>query len=153
MKIERFRQILAAYGTREAQWPIDERNEALELVQTDAKCAQLLEAHRELDDVLDGYIPLSATIFVEHILERLPKPITDRLVNWLLPKARRDIWKPATASVLPLVLGILIGSSTLLDSLSLVDDTLAIDWDEEIYLLALDDNGHSNELLEDSTDE
>lgn len=153
MKIERFRQILNAYGTRDAHWPGDEREQALNLVRTDPKCAQLLEVHRELDDVLDGYIPASATVSVESIIEGLPKPAIERLINWLLPAMGRDLWRPAMASALPLLLGIFIGSSTLLDGLSLVNEPWAMDWDEEIYLLALDDNGNSAEFFEEIIDE
>jgi hypothetical protein len=67
----------------------------------------------------------------------LPVPLIDQIIGWLIPDVSSQIWRPAIAGSLPLILGMIIGASTMG---SFLDDTgTENNWDEEIYLFALDD--------------
>lgn len=147
MNIERFQQILDAYGTREDNWPGEERQAAQLLVQSNAECASLLLRYHSVDDYLDEYLPRKPSALQEKILQDLPGSIIDRIVNWLIPDVRADYWRPIIAGSLPLVVGVMLGTSTLgglLDTTGVVDN-----WEDEIYLLALDDSINGAELLDE----
>ena len=137
MNLKRFQQLLDAYGTREENWPREEKEAARSLRQSNPQCERLLQRYRPLDDYLDEYVTRIPSGLSNKILSGLPMPLIDRIVNWLIPDVKSEIWKPAIAGSLPLILGMMLGASaigSLLDSVESDNN-----WDEEIYLLALDD--------------
>lgn len=147
MNIERFQQILDAYGSREDNWPREERPAAQLLLQSNTECVSLLRRYHSVDDYLDEYVPRVPSALRQKILQRLPGSIIDTIVNWLIPDVRSDFWRPVIAGSLPLVMGVMLGTSTLGDLL----DSTAVDdnWEEEIYLLALDDTVNGMEIIDE----
>ena len=147
MNIERFQQILDAYGSREDNWPREERQAAQLLLQSNTECVSLLRRCPSVDDYLDEYVPRVPSALRQKILQRLPGSIIDTIVNWLIPDVRSDFWRPVIAGSLLLVMGVMLGTSTLGDLL----DSTAVDdnWEEEIYLLALDDTVNGMEIVDE----
>ena len=140
MKIDRFTQILEAYGTDQDNWPQDERYAARQLLQSSDECSAILESLSTLDDRLDEYLPRHPVVSSQRILESLPRPVIDRIINWLIPDPGVKLWRPLMAGSLPLVLGAIIGVSTLGELFGLENSAEA--WEDEIYLLALDDSAY-----------
>ena len=144
MKIDRFTRILEAYGTDEDNWPQDERHAARQLLQSSDECSAILDSFSALDDRLDEYLPRPSVVSSQRILENLPRPVIDRIINWLIPDPGVKLWRPLMAGSLPLVLGVIIGASTLGELVGLEDS--AENWEDEIYLLALDDSTYPTSL-------
>ncbi len=147
MNTERFRQILDAYGTREDNWPVDERRAAKLLLQSDTECYQLLQHYRSVDAYLDEYVPRTPVGLQDRILDNLPGSIIDVIVNWLIPEIKSDFWRPVIAGSLPLVVGVILGTSTLGSLLDTAEPTG--NWEEEIYLLALDATANEVEVFDE----
>jgi hypothetical protein len=144
MKIDRFTRILEAYGTDEDNWPQDERHAARQLLQSSDECSAILESFSALDVRLDEYLPRHSDVSSQRILERLPRPVIDRIINWLIPDPGAKLWRPVMAGSLPLVLGLIIGSSTLGELPGL--ENSAENWEDELYLMALDDSAYPMSL-------
>lgn len=142
MNIDRFTQILEAYGTREANWPEDERHDAMRLLQSSDSCSALLQSHQSLDDLLDDYQPRASLLSSRHILRCLPQPLIDRFISWLIPGQGENLWRPLLAGTLPLVVGVIIGTSSLGDLPGSEINESATIWEDEIYLLVLDDSAY-----------
>ncbi len=53
MAIERFREILSAYGCKEQNWPAAERKKANDFITADENARKLLEEMNSLDSILD----------------------------------------------------------------------------------------------------
>ncbi len=140
MKIDRFTRILEAYGTNEDNWPQDERHAARQLLQSSDECSAILKSFSTLDYRLDEYLPRHSVVSSMSILESLPRPVIDRIISWLIPGPGENPWRPLMAGSLPLVLGIIIGASTLGELFGFEDS--ADNWEDEIYLLALDDSAY-----------
>ena len=112
--LERFKDLVAAYGADPARWPERERLAALDLLQRSADARSVMEEARAIDRLLD----LSPTTSVSsdlqtRILAALPQGgssgsgITAFLAS-LLPG--RPAWVPAAAFALSLALGIGAGA-------------------------------------------
>lgn len=144
MKIDRFTRILEAYGTHEDNWPADERHAARQLLQSSDECSAILESFSALDDRLHGYLPRPPVVSSQDILDSLPRPLIDRIISWLIPDPGENPWRPLMAGSLPLVLGVIIGASTLGDMFEFNDS--ATNWEDEIYLLALNDSAYPMSL-------
>lgn len=105
MDNERFAQLVAAYGGRAEAWPAAERAGAEALLRADPAARRLAADARRLDGWLDTWTVVPAT----------PAAIAPgrsrllRLLDWLRPRAPGDLWRPALASALPVVLGFAIG--------------------------------------------
>lgn len=146
MNINRFTQILEAYGTRQDNWPQDERNAAIRLLQSNDACMAILRSYRPLDDQLNEYLPRPSLVSTQDILDSLPRPMIDRILSWLIPGPGEDLWRPLMAGSLPLILGVIIGASSLGGLLGIEINDSAENWQDEIYLLALDDSAYSTSL-------
>lgn len=147
MNTERFHQILDAYGTREDNWPPDERQAAQLLLQSDKECYQLLQRYRFVDAYLDEYVPRTPIGIQDKILDSLSVSVIDLIVNWLIPEIKSEFWRPVIAGSLPLVVGVILGTSTLGSLLDTAEPTG--NWEEEIYLLALDDTANGVEVVDE----
>lgn len=149
MSPERLRDLLDNYGSRESNWPSElresmraaldslERNNSLERWDSlepgeSLELRVALREARELDELLDSYAPPLAQL-EQRILEALPQPLLERLFSWLVPERGSELWRPALAAALPLLLGVTLGLNGLLSE----SDT-GVDWAaQEQYLLAL----------------
>lgn len=145
MNHNRLRSIIEAYGTREENWPDEERADALALLGVDKPAQQLLADYSFVDEALDSLDAMPGADLRDRILQRLqPRHWVDRCIAWLLPdidELREYFWRPVLAASLPLVTGLLLGASTLTTNLTsdLAADT-SFSWEDELTLLALDNS-------------
>lgn len=146
MNIDRFIRIMEAYGTDEGNWPRDERLAAKQLLQSSDECVAILKSYRSLDALLNDYLPRRPVVSTRQILDSLPRPLVDRIINWLIPGPIENLWRPLMAGSLPLVLGVIIGTSASGEIFSFEASQSAVNWEDEIYLLALDDSAFSTGL-------
>lgn len=140
MNIDTFDKLLASYGTVEANWPVDVRDAAREFLSVSAEARALVDRYAPLDTALDKYTVAPNTAKVREILlSRTSRSnIIDRITAWLLPESANlhAIWRPALVASLPLILGIILGSTLSLGSTDNTTDT----WSNEISLVALSNN-------------
>ncbi|MDP5054620.1 MAG: hypothetical protein NWP69_12580, partial [Congregibacter sp.] len=131
MSPEQLRELLDTYGSREQRWPADQRQDMRACLDAFPQMQQQLLAARELDAMLDGYVPpvvdLEAHIFAalpRSLSDRLSDRWSDRLLNWLLPDVPTLWWRPALAAALPLVVGLVIG----MESQSIATASISSQW-------------------------
>jgi hypothetical protein len=139
--IERFSQLLDAYGGDAKRWPLEERAPALKLLEVSSEAYCLQQSAQTLDNLLDS-IPISSptTALRNRIIAKIhksTKPTKDAwqwLMEWLLGTTPLEhILRPAFALAIPLLLGITIGLN--LTALPEIDEQQWVE--EEINLLAL----------------
>ncbi|MDM8560483.1 hypothetical protein [Candidatus Parabeggiatoa sp. HSG14] len=140
--IERFSQLLDAYGGDAKRWPLEERAAALKLLEVSSEAHHLQQSALTLDNLLNR-IPISSptTALRNHIIAKIQKstkPTKDAwqwLVEWLLGTTTLEhVLRPAFALALPLLLGITIGLN--LTALPEIDEQQWV-FEDEINLLAL----------------
>ena len=111
MTIERFRDLLDAYGANPARWPQAERASALALLEMSAEARSLCDAEAAFDGLIDfaDTAPVTAQLEARILATQargragIPKILTD-----LWPG--RSAWVPATALALSLALGLAVGT-------------------------------------------
>jgi hypothetical protein len=110
----RFEQIVAAYGSRPAAWPQEQRDAALAFMEASEEARALLEQESRLDLMLDAAPSIEPSRALrERILQAAPRPrssLADRLDRWasgLWPFGRN--WQPAAVLATAAVLGIAAG--------------------------------------------
>lgn len=137
MNIETFDRLLQSYGTSESHWPAEMRDAARQLLADDDQARALVERYAPLDAALDKYAvnPNMARIRAALVAQVGRKNIIDRITDWLLPQSGNlhAFWRPALAAALPLILGIILGSTLSFGSTSNTTDT----WNNEMSLVAL----------------
>jgi hypothetical protein len=132
MNLQRFTEILEAYGGDPNHWPEDERESALAFKSTNPQAMALVEETIALDQLLESLVvPESdhAKLAREIQLQvaNTSSPV-DKFIRWLFPE-RRSLLRPAAVACLPVILGIMIGyQESSSDELSL---------EEELALLAV----------------
>jgi len=117
MSLERFEELVDAYGASSDRWPDHDRAAALALVADDGDAAALLEAAQGMDDLLDLAPPVEepAPALRRRVLEAAPQPRQtwlerlDQLTARLWPFSPR--WQPATGLAAAAVLGIVVGTA------------------------------------------
>lgn len=131
--LQRFAEVLEAYGAEAQHWPADERSMLLELTSGSEQAAGMLAQARQLDQLLDQYtVEESDTALRRLILETIPAESRfDKMLTWLWPGSKSLIWQPALAVSVTLTFGILLGAFW--SPLDPVDD-----WDTEgLYVMGL----------------
>ena len=131
--LQRFAEVLEAYGANAQHWPQNERFLLLELIAQSEEAREMLDQAQQLDQLLDQYIIAEADDkLLQRVLDTIPAPsLFDQILKWLWPEQKSLIWKPALAVSLPLVFGILLGSMWI--PLNPVDD-----WDAEgMYVMGM----------------
>lgn len=123
---ERLQELLDAYGSREDRWPEDKREDMRACLAAFPRMQQELTAAREVDALLDSYVPEPAYL-QDRIVKALPDSVLERLLAWLLPQTPRLWWRPVFAATLPLVLGVATG----LESQSLMYTSPVSDWEQQ----------------------
>lgn len=142
MDLNDFTTLLSTYGTIEANWPEPMREAARKFADSNTEAAALLSRYRALDDAMSRYeVPLNQSKIRAGIMARInaPRPgIIDRVAGWLFPDLTdlHAIWRPALAATLPLVIGIILGSTISIDTTADKSQT----WNDEISMVALSDN-------------
>ncbi len=139
MNTDDLKQLINAYGTRAENWPDDKRQAALALIASDESAGVLLSRLAPLDEALDRFEVQPDVKRIEaDILARLPRPartgLLDTLIEWLIPDGATPtaMFRPALAAMLPLLVGVALGSNINID-----DTDLSYSTDEEILLLSL----------------
>lgn len=140
MNLDTFTKLLDSYGTVEANWPADVRSDALEFVTENEAARALLLQYAPLDQALDMYtIGLDVDRIRTALLAKVgPRNLFDRVTAWLLPEPAnlQAFWRPAVVASLPLILGIILGSTLSLGNTESYTDS----WSDEISMVALSSN-------------
>lgn len=138
MDMDRFKQLIAAYGASFERWPQEERYAAREFSAFNEEANALLREADALDEMLDTYRVESADAITQKLLARLPerrRSLLDRFIDWLLPEPGDmgpRFRRPAILAGLALTVGIILGGTLPLDS----TDNASV-WQEELYVMAL----------------
>ncbi|OGT74876.1 MAG: hypothetical protein A3H44_15280 [Gammaproteobacteria bacterium RIFCSPLOWO2_02_FULL_57_10] len=143
MKItpERFATIVEVYGSQPEHWPVEERAEASAFLAQNPSAQALVAEYQSLDAWLDQYRVPALPALEAHVLSQARNVSTgnafDRLMDWLLPHSGRVlawVWRPAMVACLPLICGIYLA-----DYFSFGIESPQNSWEEELYLLSLND--------------
>ena len=139
MTIERFSQLLEAYGGNAKRWPIEEQFAALKLLEQSVEARRLQQSALTLDNLLNRVQISPPTAALRKRILAKVYPLTSQAQDawqWFLQlivgtTPREHVWRPAVALATPLLLGIVIGWLTPLPE---YDNG----WlEEEVSLLAL----------------
>ena len=140
MNLETFTKLLDSYGTVEANWPAEVRGEAVAFVTENEAARSLLLQYAPLDQALDRYTVRPDIDRMRAVLMAKVgrKNLFDRVTAWLMPEPGnlQAIWRPAVAATLPLILGIILGSTLSLGN----TDSYTESWSDEISMVALSTN-------------
>ncbi len=116
MTLDQLNEILNIYGGDDRRWPMESREQCLQLIATDPAAKSLLDQHQALDTQLKElpapqFPGLEQRVLTQELPPRVPG-LTDRLVNWLIPpgQSASKLFRPAFAACLPLLLGIVVGN-------------------------------------------
>ncbi len=144
MNLQRFEQLIAAYGSQAHHWPVAERQAALSWLQQQPDNALYCQA-QQLDMLLNQSVaPLPAPQLYANILAKIcPTPFRDGyfyLCHWLWGESQwQHCWRPALLLGLPLLLGLFAsGLST-----PSVEDLLWLDLEQSWVLMIA---GHEMDL-------
>lgn len=142
MKIERFRQIVEAYGVNPRRWPPDERESAEYCLDSSQEASRFISEYALLDEKLDSYLmSVPAELenrILENILEQSGDWLSD-LMEWLMPSTEQFtflIWRPALVVSVLFCAGIFIGINTGSDTQG-DPDNITLMWEDEAYWIAL----------------
>lgn len=143
MSKQDFSDILDRYGADSAAWPARHRAACLALLDQDPQAQELLREHEQLANALDQLLVPPMPALAERVLNQaLPvrtRSLLDRTLDWLLPAKlfSAQIWRPAFAACLPLVIGIVVGNYF---SFGVTAENQGFEyWDDELYVLSLND--------------
>lgn len=116
LSMQRFEQLIDAYGSDPQRWPPAEREAALKLVDESAEAALLMQQSAWLDETLDHYeAPAFDQLTARIVRQKLPEQHTgwmEQLIRWLVPSVSSSVsgwWRPAALACLPLAMGLLMG--------------------------------------------
>ena len=141
MNIERFAQIVAAYGVSSKAWPEEERDDAIRFLESSIRAQFLFKDQQKLDQRLDAY--LSEDIHLDKLRNKILLSATglsdqgksgfiDGILEWLLPDNPADFWRPALAATLPLIVGTLLGMNIETSGLDSIES-----WEDELEIMAI----------------
>lgn len=137
----RFEQIVTAYGSESARWPVSERETALHYLAEHPAALALVEEYRELNHLLDAMqVPALAQMerrVIRSLQEATRDSLLDKVLDWLLPGQERGMawaWRPALVACLPLICGIYMANFY-----SFGIEGAENSWQEELYLISMND--------------
>ena len=140
MTLNRFSQLVAAYGGESQRWPLEEQVAAAQLLKTSAEARQLQQAALNLDKLLNQVTAVPPSLKLRHrILAAIPPPKQPDLDIWqwlsellLGTTLGEHIWRPAITLLIPLLLGVVMGFS-----LASSTNNVSGEVDEELNLFGL----------------
>jgi hypothetical protein len=147
MSLQRFTALVDAYGGDLGRWPESERKSACLLIEHNVHAQSLLAEASGLDNELDKFV-LPAFSGLETKLNNQALPshpplFMERLASWMIPQPGHvltQLWRPAAAACLPLVLGLYIGGQIEIGAgLKATDVYFVSSEEEELYLISLSD--------------
>lgn len=122
LSMQRFEQLVEAYGSDTQRWPADEREAALQLLHRSPEAVILLQQSAWLDSALDQYDTPAFEQLDSRILQQsLParrSGLLERCLGWLVPPSvsLANLWRPTALACLPLMMGLFMGLQTQLFS-------------------------------------
>lgn len=142
--------LLGAYGADPKRWPA-ERREALDRAIADhAGLKELVEQQAALDRDLNAY-RVTPSITVDEVVARVASAQASNAVSssgwlegfldWLLPPDQLVLWRGATAALIPLFIGLWLGSTDVAEQEQwwVVEQGLfSADYGFDVYRLDLD---------------
>ena len=140
MNLDQFKQLIQSYGVQPAHWPSEVREAASERLASDPAAKAMVASEASLDDALNRYhTEFDTSKLKSAILAHLPREsaairLLDRVLDFLIPTDLTliHLMRPALVATLPLVIGVVLGSTVSLDTQG---DTVS--FEDEIYMLAL----------------
>lgn len=135
------RRVIDVYGGSPERWPNSVRASALALCAENAELADYRANAQRLDRQLDR-LEVRASFDVAALCARLPDQTpavvasrwvisVDKLLHWCFPTDRNHWWQPASAAMLSVAFGVLLGWQGVVDLRSSEDWTT-----EEQYLFS-----------------
>ena len=120
MNLERFRELMDAYGGDPRRWPPMERGPAAELLAASAEARAMLAEAAALDRLLDGApsmapVALDAERLIAHVTAAAQDRPSFRPVGGMRP-ASRGLWLRAASLAAATVLGFVVGWTELADT-------------------------------------
>lgn len=117
MNLQRFEQLIDAYGSDPQRWPPAERPAALRLLADSPEAAQWLQQSLWLDEALDQCVPPAFEQLTTRLLQmplpaQHPAGVFERLMRWLVPAQPAEFaewWRPAALACVPLAFGLFMG--------------------------------------------
>lgn len=155
MTLDRFAQLISAYGADAGRWPNDERAGAHALLAHSAEAQAMLETERALDVLLDAVPPPQPSASLQaRIMAGVParapaaaaRPAETGLrgvfagaVGAVMP----EVWRPASVFGMAAVLGIVLGLN-MMGPLSRAMTTAAITAQDDVLAYAFPAYGESD---------
>lgn len=147
MTLTSFEQLIAIHGSDLKRWPSEQQLPARELLKESSAAKALLAEHSAVDALLDTITVPSMAAMEKRIMQNLAtatrSSLLDRLLDWLLPRGGNVstwAWRPALLACLPLVCGIYMA-----DFYSFGIDATENSWQEELYLISMNDYAEISE--------
>ena len=81
MNIQRFKELIEAYGTRSERWPEADRHAALIFLESDRDAIEIINELRRLDEALDADIVAQSTNLKADILHQISLTTVNRMRN------------------------------------------------------------------------
>ncbi|MFN3236960.1 MAG: hypothetical protein ACE37D_07860 [Pseudomonadales bacterium] len=122
-----FAALAASYGCNIDSWPTDHQAAAAVALKANPDWQSLLDQEQRLDAVLDQYqvasnlSALEASILEQTVYRR---GLLQKLLDWLSPEV--TVWRPALAACLPIVVGMMLGSSIQIEEQFVLAEELAL---------------------------
>ncbi|HAI69252.1 MAG TPA: hypothetical protein DCM38_07440 [Gammaproteobacteria bacterium] len=140
MTIKRFSDLVEAYGGDAKRWPTEERADALKLLDESVEARRLQQSALTLDTLLDSVPKAPSSAALKKRIMAQAHRVTSQSQDawqWLIQlligtTPREHFFRPAVATMVPLLLGLSIGLN--LNAVSEDDNML---FQEEVSLLAL----------------
>ncbi|MGJ8688112.1 MAG: hypothetical protein ACSHXZ_01205 [Gammaproteobacteria bacterium] len=139
--LESFERLIATHGSDLDRWPEGERQSAQQLLTHSAEAKALFAEQQAVDALLDAIPVPSMTVMEKRIMRNLAtasrSSLLDRVLDWIMPRGGYMptlAWRPALLACLPLICGIYMA-----DFYSFGIDTTENSWQEELYLISMND--------------
>jgi len=128
MNEQRVIEILETYGSREANWPREERLAVSAYLEHHSQLTGRFKDAQSLDGMFDGYLTRAPDFTASDLAARITvTKVESSIGTWF--------WRAIAASVFPLMLGFIIGYQV-----PAAEDTELL-WEEEVAVLYLGESG------------
>ena len=132
MTLERFEELVAAYGAQVDNWPQEARTDMQHILENDARASAILARAARLDEALDDLLPDHMAVETR-ILQDMETFLDSDIIAFpqLQAMPRRALWSVATALTAcfvggifaaPVLIDAFIGGGDLTASLDIISD-------------------------------
>ena len=131
-----FEQLLDLYGADIKLWPSALQGDAITALDANPDWQMLADKDLALTEMLDLYVVQGPNLqqLEQGVLQRTvyQKSLLDNFLQWLLPG--ENIWRPALAACLPIIMGLSIGLNINLEDRFTLEEELSLTGLEPIVL-------------------